>query len=177
MENRRKPAPTAATLDINCDCKEAIVDYLTRAFPTRQMEEYVDELGDVRSRPMWDEAGNPVHNPQAEAARATAKSGEPTQTDGAPAKPVSSLPKIQLVSRAESTAPARSSTRPPTANAPSQPQPAPPAPASGGVVAGSYALQENASALRDYYRSQNIRAAVESIMVNGRPMYRVRIWR
>ncbi|CAH0356576.1 hypothetical protein SPH9361_04216 [Sphingobium sp. CECT 9361] len=69
MENRRKPAPPAATLDINCDCKEAIVDYLTRAFPTRQMEEYVDELGDVRSRPMWDQAGNPVHNPQAEAAR------------------------------------------------------------------------------------------------------------
>jgi hypothetical protein len=34
------------------------------------MEEYVDELGDVRSRPMWDEAGNPVYNPQAEAARA-----------------------------------------------------------------------------------------------------------
>jgi hypothetical protein len=69
MENRRKPAPPAATLDINCDCKEAIVDYLTRAFPTRQMEEYVDELGDVRSRPMWDQTGNPVHNPQAEAAR------------------------------------------------------------------------------------------------------------
>jgi len=70
MENRRKPASLAATLDINCDCKEAIADYLTRAFPTRQMEEYVDELGDVRSRPMWDEAGNPVYNPQAEAARA-----------------------------------------------------------------------------------------------------------
>ena len=70
MENRSKPAPPAATLDINCDCKEAIADYLTRAFPTRQMEEYVDELGDVRSRPMWDEAGNPVYNPQAEAARA-----------------------------------------------------------------------------------------------------------
>jgi hypothetical protein len=34
------------------------------------MEEYVDELGDVRSRPMWDDAGNPVTNPQAEAARA-----------------------------------------------------------------------------------------------------------
>jgi hypothetical protein len=63
MENRRKPASLAATLDINCDCKEAIADYLTRAFPTRQMEEYVDELGDVRSRPMWDEAGNPVYNP------------------------------------------------------------------------------------------------------------------
>jgi len=24
MENRRKPAPTAATLDINCDCKEYV---------------------------------------------------------------------------------------------------------------------------------------------------------
>ena len=69
MENRRKAAPPAATLDINCDCKEAIVDYLTRAFPTRQMEEYTDDLGDVRTRPMWDEAGNPVINPQAEAAR------------------------------------------------------------------------------------------------------------
>ncbi len=57
-------------LDLDLSPREAIVDYLTRAFPTRQMEEYVDELGDVRSRPMWDEAGNPVHNPQAEAARA-----------------------------------------------------------------------------------------------------------
>jgi hypothetical protein len=53
-------------LDLDLSPREAIVDYLTRAFPTRQMEEYVDELGDVRSRPMWDEAGNPVHNPQAE---------------------------------------------------------------------------------------------------------------
>jgi hypothetical protein len=24
MENRRKPAPPAATLDINCDCKESV---------------------------------------------------------------------------------------------------------------------------------------------------------
>ena len=71
--NRRldelEPAEREA-LDIAYDCKEYVVDYLTRAFPTRQMEEYVDELGDVRSRPMWDEAGNPVHNPEAEAARA-----------------------------------------------------------------------------------------------------------
>ena len=70
--NRRldelEPAEREA-LDIAYDCKEYVVDYLARAFPTRQMEEYVDELGDVRSRPMWDEAGNPVHNPQAEAAR------------------------------------------------------------------------------------------------------------
>jgi hypothetical protein len=67
--NELEPAEREA-LDIAYDCKEYVVDYLTRAFPTRQMEEYVDELGDVRSRPMWDEAGNPVHNPQAEAARA-----------------------------------------------------------------------------------------------------------
>lgn len=71
--NRRldelEPAEREA-LDIAYDCKEYVVDYLTRAFPTRQMEEYKDELGDVRSRPMWDDAGNPVHNPQAEAARA-----------------------------------------------------------------------------------------------------------
>jgi hypothetical protein len=65
MENRRKPAPPAATLDINCDCKEAIVDYLTRAFPTRQMEEY-RRTGDVRSRPMWDDAGQCGPQPQAE---------------------------------------------------------------------------------------------------------------
>ncbi|MGD9810682.1 MAG: strawberry notch-like NTP hydrolase domain-containing protein [Sphingobium sp.] len=56
-------------LDLDLSPREAICDYLNRAFPTRQMEEYVDELGDVRSRPMWDQAGNPVINPQAEAAR------------------------------------------------------------------------------------------------------------
>ena len=67
--NELEPVEREA-LDIAYDCKEYVVDYLTRAFPTRQMEEYKDELGDVRSRPMWDEAGNPVHNPQAEAARA-----------------------------------------------------------------------------------------------------------
>jgi hypothetical protein len=32
MENRRKPAP-AATLDINCDCKEYVIDYLAKSFP------------------------------------------------------------------------------------------------------------------------------------------------
>ncbi|WP_426258922.1 ribonuclease R family protein [Sphingomonas sp. DC1600-2] len=33
MENRRKPAPPAATLDINCDCKEQILDFIS-ASPT-----------------------------------------------------------------------------------------------------------------------------------------------
>ena len=121
---------------------------------------------------------------QAEAARREAARAETArkaaQTESA--KPAVTLPKLQLVSRAESTATAREPGPPsPTATAPA-PRSAPnlppsSAPVSGGTVAGSYALQENATALRDYYRSQNIRAAVEQITVNGRPMYRVRIWR
>ncbi|QWT12870.1 strawberry notch C-terminal domain-containing protein [Sphingobium xenophagum] len=70
MENRRKPAPPAATLDINCDCKEYVIDYLERAFPTRQMRVFTDDTGTQRSEPMTDETGNPVYNPEAEAARA-----------------------------------------------------------------------------------------------------------
>ncbi|MEL0253985.1 MAG: strawberry notch C-terminal domain-containing protein, partial [Novosphingobium sp.] len=59
----------AATLDINCDCKEYVIDYLERAFPTRQMRVFTDDTGTQRSVPMEDEAGNPVYNPEAEAAR------------------------------------------------------------------------------------------------------------
>ena len=69
MENRRKSAPPAATLDINCDCKELVIDYLARAFPTRQMVEYQDDTGETRSRPMFDADGNAVYNAQAEEAR------------------------------------------------------------------------------------------------------------
>ena len=47
MENRRKPAPPATTLDINCDCKEAVIDYLTRAFPVQQMTFFRDDTGEV----------------------------------------------------------------------------------------------------------------------------------
>jgi hypothetical protein len=65
MENRRKPASLAATLDINCDCKEIVADYLDNAFPTRAMESYWDEDGNERSRPMVDEAGNPVQSQEA----------------------------------------------------------------------------------------------------------------
>ena len=69
MENRRKPAPPAATLDINCDCKEYIIDYLERAFPTRQMRVFKDDTGTPRSLPMVNDDGHPVYNPEAEAAR------------------------------------------------------------------------------------------------------------
>src|SRR3546814_8784295 len=70
MTNRRNPAPPAATLDINCDCKEYISDHLERAFTTRQMQIFKDDTGTPRSLPMTDENGNPVYNPEAEAARA-----------------------------------------------------------------------------------------------------------
>ena len=69
MENRRKPAPPAATLDISCDCKEYIIDYLERAFPTRQMQVFKDDTGTPRSLPMVGDDGHPVYNPEAEAAR------------------------------------------------------------------------------------------------------------
>jgi hypothetical protein len=60
MENRRKPAPPAATLDINCDCKEYVVDYLMKSFPVRLMQVFTDENGDPRSEPMSDGDGYPV---------------------------------------------------------------------------------------------------------------------
>ena len=69
MENRRNPVPPAATLDINCDCKEYIIDYLERAFPTRQMRVFKDDTGTPRSLPMVSEDGHPVYNPEAQAAR------------------------------------------------------------------------------------------------------------
>ena len=58
-----------ADLDIDLSPKEYMIDYLERAFPTRQMRVYTDETGTSRSMPMVDEHGRPVHNPDAEAAR------------------------------------------------------------------------------------------------------------
>jgi hypothetical protein len=69
MENRRKPAPRAATLDINCDCKEYVIDYLAKSFPVRLMAVFTDENGNPRSEPMSDEHGAPVLCRSALAAR------------------------------------------------------------------------------------------------------------
>ncbi|MFN7104772.1 MAG: strawberry notch C-terminal domain-containing protein, partial [Pseudorhizobium sp.] len=68
MENR-KPASLAATLDINCDCKEYVCDYLQNAFPTRMMQVFTDGDGNPRSEPMVDAEGRPVHCQEAIAAR------------------------------------------------------------------------------------------------------------
>ena len=60
MENRRKPAPPAATLDINCDCKEYVLDYLLHSFPTQLHESFTDGDGNLASRPAYDDDGNVV---------------------------------------------------------------------------------------------------------------------
>jgi hypothetical protein len=58
-----------ADLEIDLSPREYVIDYLERAFPTRQMRVFTDDTGTPRSVPMEDEAGNPVYNPEAEAAR------------------------------------------------------------------------------------------------------------
>ena len=65
MENRRKPAPRAATLDINCDCKEYVLDYLEHSFPVQLYEPFTDSEGNLSSRPVKDDDGNPVVNREA----------------------------------------------------------------------------------------------------------------
>jgi cell division septation protein DedD len=106
---------------------------------------------------------------RAEAARRTAQTTARRAESPRPAAP---LPKLELIARSE--APATSVPRP--ASPPPRPQPAA-APADASRVVGSFALQENAFTLRDQFRSQNVRAAVERIVVNDRPMYQVRVWR
>ena len=56
-------------LEIDLSPREYVIDYLERAFPTRQMRVFVDDTGAQRSLPMIDDAGHPVYNPEAEAAR------------------------------------------------------------------------------------------------------------
>ncbi|QOT74559.1 strawberry notch family protein (plasmid) [Sphingobium fuliginis] len=59
-----------AELNLDLSPVDFMVDYLERAFPTRQMRVFTDDTGTPRSEPMTDDHGNPVYNPQAEAARA-----------------------------------------------------------------------------------------------------------
>ena len=45
--------------------REALVGYLANSFPTQMFEEYTDDDGNLRSRPVMDSAGNPVQNKEA----------------------------------------------------------------------------------------------------------------
>ena len=58
-----------ANLEIDLSPREYVIDYLERAFPTRQMRVFTDDTGTPRSMPMIDDNGHPVTNPEAEAAR------------------------------------------------------------------------------------------------------------
>ncbi|NNM78056.1 methyltransferase [Sphingomonas sp. ID1715] len=58
-------------LEIDLYPREYVVDYLTTAFPTRQMKVFTDAEGTVRSEPMSDDEGRPVHCRSAMLARDT----------------------------------------------------------------------------------------------------------
>lgn len=58
-------AEDRAELNLDLSPREIVQDFLANAFPTRAMESYWDEDGNERSRPMVDEAGNPVHSEEA----------------------------------------------------------------------------------------------------------------
>ena len=51
-----------AELDLDLSPRENVIDYLERAFPTQQMQVYVDDTGEERSMPMFDDDGRPIHN-------------------------------------------------------------------------------------------------------------------
>ena len=54
-----------ANLDIELSPREFLMDYLTAAFPVRQMRTFVDENGKTRSEPMSDADGRPVLSQEA----------------------------------------------------------------------------------------------------------------
>jgi len=73
-------------------------------------------------------------------------------------KPKIVLPKIELIGRAS----------PPTA-------PTTQSPSRWMVQAGSFALEQNATVMRDRLRSRQFGATVQRVLVDGRVLYRVRI--
>jgi predicted RNA methylase len=58
-------AEDRANLDIELSPREFLMDYLTAAFPVRQMKTFVDETGKTRSEPMIDDQGHAVLSQEA----------------------------------------------------------------------------------------------------------------
>ncbi|HEX8223759.1 MAG TPA: strawberry notch family protein [Allosphingosinicella sp.] len=56
-------------LEIDLSPREYVIDYLSAAFPTRQMKVFTDAEGNARSEPLSDEEGRPVHSQTALQAR------------------------------------------------------------------------------------------------------------
>ncbi|RWI37036.1 MAG: methylase [Mesorhizobium sp.] len=61
-ERRLAQIPTEEWADIQVDVtpREFVADYLMRSFPTQLFEAFSDESGNISSRPVFDEDGNPV---------------------------------------------------------------------------------------------------------------------
>ncbi|MBC2712857.1 MAG: strawberry notch family protein [Desulfosarcina sp.] len=55
--------------DLDMTPRENLINYLERSFPIIQYEEYEDENGNIRKRPVYDSDGEPVINREAEAMR------------------------------------------------------------------------------------------------------------
>jgi predicted RNA methylase len=51
--------------EIDTSPRYILMDFLERSFPTQMYEEYMDENGNTRKRPVLDSEGNPVHDPDA----------------------------------------------------------------------------------------------------------------
>ncbi|KAF0126035.1 MAG: putative methylase/helicase, partial [Methylocystaceae bacterium] len=71
MERRLAEIPSSEWGDLSCDItpREYVLDYLAHSFPTQLFEVYSDENGDLHSRPVVDEHGNPVQSREAMARR------------------------------------------------------------------------------------------------------------
>ena len=67
MERRLAEIPSSEWGDLSCDItpREYVLDYLAHSFPTQLFEVYSDENGDLHSRPVVDENGNPVRSREA----------------------------------------------------------------------------------------------------------------
>ena len=71
MERRIAEVPTSEWNDLNIDLtpRESILSYLAHAFPVQLQEPFTDEEGNLLSRPVYDDDGNPVLSQDAVAAR------------------------------------------------------------------------------------------------------------
>ena len=71
MERRVAEVPPSEWDDLNVDLtpRELVIEYLSHAFPVQLQEPFTDEEGNLLSKPVFDEDGNPVLCRQAVAAR------------------------------------------------------------------------------------------------------------
>ena len=67
MERRLAEIPTEEWGDVRVDItpREYVLDYLAHSFPTQLFESFTDSEGNLSSRPVFDEGGNPVSSREA----------------------------------------------------------------------------------------------------------------